>query len=105
MSFDPYHGVFTHEPSGIPRRLRHPSRAAYPTRSHTGRALEIATVEVSGAIGPSCPKREGRAVSLPTSARVRVPALPRPRLDRWCETRQRPYSVATLGQERHSVAA
>jgi len=57
---DPYHGVFasslTHE--GRRRLHRHPEAPASLPDPRTGRALKIATVEVSGtAICPSCESR------------------------------------------------
>lgn len=70
MSMDPYHGVFTHDAPGS-RLVRHP--AAPPTLPDplTGRALRIATVELSGAICPSCSKRgNGGFVSFVSDLRL-----------------------------------
>lgn len=67
---DPYFGVFTHESSG-PRLLRHPARPETLPDPQTGRDLRIATVEVSGAICPSCRKRgEGGFVSFVSDLRM-----------------------------------
>ena len=57
---DPYHGIFsshlTHE--GRRRLLRHPEPPPSLPDPRTGRALKIATVEISGsAICPSCRER------------------------------------------------
>jgi hypothetical protein len=52
---DPFHGVFTHEIGPGGRRLGRPlpGPATLPD-PETGRQLRIATVELSGAICPSC---------------------------------------------------
>jgi hypothetical protein len=59
MTPDPYHGVFTRHSADDGMRLaRHPSAPHTLPDPKTGRALRIATVEVSGAICPSC-RRKG----------------------------------------------
>jgi hypothetical protein len=52
---DPYYGVFQHSLSdGQARLKRHPAPPPTLPDPRTGRALRIATVEVSGAICPAC---------------------------------------------------
>lgn len=70
MATDPYYGVFT--PADAGGRLK---RASAPPVSlpdpQTGRELRIATVEVSGAICPSCRQRgEGGFVSFVADMRL-----------------------------------
>ena len=64
---DPFHGIFVHSTeSGLERHPQHPTTLPDP---QTGRALKIATVELSGAICPACDNRgEGDSFrSSPTS--------------------------------------
>ena len=51
---DPFHGVFVHATAGLERR---PEGATTLRDPKTGRELRIATVELSGAICPSCDVR------------------------------------------------
>lgn len=66
---DPYHGVFT---TGAGNALvRHPAAPMSLPDPQTGRELRIATVEVSGAICPSCrQKGEGGFVSFVSDMRL-----------------------------------
>jgi len=63
-------GLFLH--SGDPRRLRrHPAAPKTLSDPNTGRALRIATVELGGAICPSCDSRsEGGFVSFEADLRM-----------------------------------
>ena len=66
---DPFHGLFVH--STDKTLGRHPQRPATIPDPQTGRALQIATVEVSGAICPSCDNHgEGGFVSLVADLRL-----------------------------------
>lgn len=69
---DPFHGVFTHHASDAGVRLdRHPQRPATLPDPATGRALRIATVELSGAICPACQQRaQGGFVSFVSDMRL-----------------------------------
>lgn len=70
MTSNLYCGVFTHVASG-PRLERHPAAPATLPDPQTGRALAIATVELSGAICPSCRRRgEGGFVSFVSDLRL-----------------------------------
>ena len=70
MPLDPYHGIFTRESSG-PRLLRHPAAPPTLPDPQTGRALRIETVEVCGAICPSCSQRgQGGFVSFVSDLRM-----------------------------------
>ena len=52
---DPFHGLFIH--SGDQQLGRHPQQPLTLKDPKTGRPLAIATVELSGAICPSCDRR------------------------------------------------
>ena len=69
---DPYHGVFMHDATAeIARLSRHPQAPHTLPDPNTGRALEIATVELSGAICPACQKRaDGGFVSFVADLRL-----------------------------------
>jgi hypothetical protein len=56
---DPFHGVFTPRATaaGEVELHRRPTTPATIPDPHTGRALRIATVELSGAICPACERR------------------------------------------------
>ena len=59
MPTDPYHGLFTRHPADEPwLTATTPCPPATLPDPATGQALRIATVEVSGAICPSC-RRKG----------------------------------------------
>lgn len=52
---DPFHGLFTHHLSGPAAHLGRPAvRPSTLPDPKTGRPLRVATVELSGAICPSC---------------------------------------------------
>jgi hypothetical protein len=56
---------------GRPRLSRHPAPPPSLTDPHTGQPLKIATVEVAGAICPSCDERsEGGFVSFVADLRM-----------------------------------
>ena len=66
---DPFHGVFIQTSES--RLGRHPQHPATIPDPNTGRALAIATVELSGAICPSCNHRgEGGFVSFVADLRL-----------------------------------
>lgn len=70
MATDPYYGVFTRAEAGG-RLKRHPAPPLTLPDPQTGRGLRIATVEVSGAICPSCRQRgEGGFVSFVSDMRL-----------------------------------
>jgi len=73
-----YGGVFVSSTNeGRSRLTRHPSAPSSLPDPHTGRALRIATVEIAGAICPSCDERaEGGFVSFEADLRM-VYACPR----------------------------
>ena len=66
---DPFQGLFVHtEDARLGRHPQGPSTLADPK---TGRALEIATIELSGAICPSCDHRgDGGFVSFVADLRI-----------------------------------
>jgi hypothetical protein len=65
---DVFHGLFTRSADKLSRTLRPPASLRDPS---TGRELRIATVEVGGAICPSCTQRaEGGFVSFVTDLRL-----------------------------------
>jgi len=66
---DPFHGLFVH---AADRKLgRHPQQPRTLADPKTGRDLQIATVELSGAICPSCDNRaEGGFISFVADLRV-----------------------------------
>ncbi len=67
-----YGGVFVCSTTqGRSRLTRHPSAPASLADPDTGRALRIATVEIAGAICPSCDERsEGGFVSFEADLRM-----------------------------------
>ena len=66
---DPYQGIFIN--AGTQRLERHPQAAKTLADPKTGRPLQIATVELSGAICPSCDARaEGGFVSFVADLRL-----------------------------------
>jgi hypothetical protein len=71
---DPYQGIFSATSTGDGRHelRRHPDAPGSLTDPRTGRALKIATVEVSGAaICPSCAERsQGGFISFVADARM-----------------------------------
>ena len=67
---DPFKGVFI-KTVGAPRLERHPEAAKTLPDPKTGRPLRIATVELSGAICPSCDARgEGGFISFVEDLRL-----------------------------------
>ncbi len=68
----PYFGVFMQSPASSEASLtRHPTPPATLPDPHTGRALRIERVEVSGAICPSCQQRaQGGFVSFVADLRL-----------------------------------
>ena len=66
---DPFHGLFVHTEEA--RLGAHPQRPSSLPDPHTGRALQIATIELSGAICPSCDHHgEGGFVSFVADLRL-----------------------------------
>ena len=69
MAADPFHGLFVHAADA--RLGRHPQQPATLADPETGRHLQIATIELSGAICPACDHRgEGGFVSFVADLRL-----------------------------------
>ncbi|OFW12128.1 MAG: hypothetical protein A3H96_03810 [Acidobacteria bacterium RIFCSPLOWO2_02_FULL_67_36] len=84
---DPYHGVFMHTAvaGGGSQLSRHPEAPATLPDPDTGRALQIATVEVSGAICPACARKtQGGFISFVSDLRL-VFACPNCRSMLWLD--------------------
>ena len=65
---DPFHGIFVQ--TG-PKLGRHPQSPTTLPDPQTGRGLQIATVELSGAICPSCTQRgQGGFISFVSDLRL-----------------------------------